>query len=321
MGLARVRREREPGCKLSSSKTLERVRLEARVALDVARAKLSARSDPNRPGAPIILNSLPKSGTHLALKLLRDLPGLTEVRFQLSAFTADFFAPDSDEDTVDIGVTMPRAVSLAKVRRRLSEMPAGSFISAHVPHSEEMAAVLRELDYKMVVLLRDPRDVAVSSAAYIVSRSEHPLHEAFTELTPEQRQHASIAGVDHPGIEMRDLRSRVESVTEWRREPNVVAIKFEDLVGPQGGGDAVSQHESILTVARHVGVHLDDSHAQAMAESLYGGTVTFRRGQIGGWRETLSPADRERVGRLLGDVLLELEYEEDDSWWREEPDG
>lgn len=123
-----------------------------------------ARPGP-RPGA--LVNALPKAGTHLLIRLMELLPGMSRVRLQTSWLTRWRFAARDDEPVLDVGVAWPDVVSRRRVARALALLPAGSFATAHVPHTVDFADVLRDLDLRMVLMIRDPRDVAVSSAEYL----------------------------------------------------------------------------------------------------------------------------------------------------------
>jgi len=293
------------------------IRHEARFRWDVARARLVAKSGSQ---SPIILNSIPKSGTHLAIKLLSGLPGVTRVRFQVSSMTAGLFAAGSSNETVEVGVAAPKLVSLEKVRRHLRQVPAGAFVTAHVPYSLQLANTLGDLGYRMVLLVRDPRDIAVSSAAYLPTRARHALRDTFAGMDHVQQLMAAIEGIVSGEAELKDLRTRVASTYAWRADPNTTTIRFEDLVGPAGGGELARQQGAIAQVADHLGVDLAEDDVKRLAAGLFGGTETFRSGQIGSWHASFDASHLEVAGPLVGDLVRELGYERDDAWWQAWPD-
>jgi hypothetical protein len=238
---------------------------------------------------------------------------VSQIRFQVSNMTADLFAPGPGDELVGIGVASPKLVSLASVRRRLKRVPPGAFVSAHVPYSDAFADTLRELGFLMVLMLRDPRDVAVSGAEYISSRQGHHLGKAFGSLDSDGRLLASIRGLALG--ELSDLRTRVSSMMGWRGETLTTTIRFEDLVGPQGGGTAESQEKGVAQIAGHLGVHMTPSQIENVASQLHGGTPTFRRGRTGDWEQAFGITHRAAAGPMIGDLLRDLGYERDDAWW------
>ncbi|MDQ3708501.1 MAG: sulfotransferase domain-containing protein [Actinomycetota bacterium] len=244
------------------------------------------------------------------------LPGMSRVRLQISGLTRWRFAARDDEPVLDVGVAWPDVVSRRRVARALALLPAGSFATAHVPHTVDFADVLRDLDLRMVLMIRDPRDVAVSSAEYLSMQRNHALHPHFAGRSRRDRILDSIVGVapDGPGSGLRNIAQRVESVVRWESEPFVHVTRFEDLVGPGGGGDRGRQLREIRGIAGHLGINCSDSEVATIAGGVFGGTDTFRSGQIGAWRRHLDDQHVEVAKPLLDQLLVRLGYESGSDW-------
>lgn len=256
---------------------------------------------------PVIANGLPKAGTNL---LVKALVGIADLRRSRWAITQQILMGLDHGRTLPVGVDHPREVSVAEFRRRARLVAPGCVVSAHLPDSEAAREVLGALSYRMTVIVRDPRDVAVSLARYVTSLPTHPLHQRFTAADPAQRLRWAIEGM--PGG-LDDLATRMRRITEWSSWQAVV-VRFEDLIGPAGGGDADRQADSLRRLARHVGVEVTAGKAAKVGHDLFGGTRTFRSGRIGGWREHLGTEHVTAIKQILGDLLVELGYERDDSW-------
>jgi hypothetical protein len=91
-------------------------------------------------------------------------------------------------------------------------------------------------------------------------------------------------------------------------------VKFEDLVGPKGGGSAEAQRRTVEQVARHVGLEPDERLMRTVEENIFGESKTFRKGQIGGWREEFSEEHARAAREIAGPLLVELGYEADHEW-------
>jgi hypothetical protein len=310
---------------------LEGVRFERRLLADLWSARIGGLLDgqrANSPSAPshaVLLNSLPKSGTNLLLKLLNGFPGTHYVRAITPLHGSRRFVPHSQDDVLSVGVDWPRPLSADAVRRVLSRLPAGAVAAAHIPYSERAAQVVEQSDMRMVVIIRDPRDVVISSANYLATRDDHFLHEHFRVLSPEQRILASILGVSAAqsrGVgELRDIRQRLDMILRWRVESRVHVVRFEDLVGERGGGTRQTQCEAIAAIAQHVGVELEHDEIARLGEKLFGGTHTFRTGQTGTWRSAFTEVHLGAAEPLLADRLVELGYERDATWGRRSSDA
>lgn len=296
----------------------DNLRMPVRVNYDLIRARGKSLFKPSSGSSPVVLNTLPKAGTHLAIKLLQQLPGMSQVRLLLSQASNVQYPVRGHEDAVPLGVVWPLPASRVKVTRTIRRLPPGAFISGHVPHDPTLLALLAELGVRMVVLVRDPRDVAVSGARYIGGSTSHPLHARLSAMTPSERLMAAIVGMepDARGFGMKDLRQQVVSVTNWDQLPLAHAVRYEELVGPLGGGTVEAQHAAIAKVAEHVGVSVTETQVEEIGLGLYGGTPTFRKGTTGSWREHFGPEHLEAAGPLIEDLLVDLGYEDDMSWWR-----
>ena len=243
----------------------------------------------------IVANSIPKSGTNLLARLLTLLgfEQTSEVGIR-SRLVAGPFSPARkllrarSSEKVTIGVVSPQQIDRRWLGRHLSRVPDGCFVTAHCVYSPELASLFAGERMRVVCILRDPRDVAVSQMHYIKQKKRHPIHEAFMALpSDEERLLFSIRGGVLGGRELRSLDERYRQFVGWQRDENSVLVKFEDLVGPKGGGSAEAQRATVERVARHVGLEPDERIMHTV-ENIYGVGKTFRKGQIGSWRSEFS---------------------------------
>jgi hypothetical protein len=86
-------------------------------------------------------------------------------------------------------------------------------------------------------------------------------------------------------------------------------VRFEDLVGPEGGGSEEAQRLVVERVAGHLGVPVGEETMRAVKEGLFGVGRTFRKGQVGGWRQEFSPEHEQAVEEVAGPLLVELGYD------------
>ena len=91
-------------------------------------------------------------------------------------------------------------------------------------------------------------------------------------------------------------------------------VKFEDLVGTKGGGSAEAQRLAVERVASHLGVEVEEATMGVVEKDLFGVGRTFRKGQIGGWREEFSEEHARAVKGVMGSLLVELGYEAGPDW-------
>jgi hypothetical protein len=213
-------------------------------------------------------------------------------------------------EKVTVGVVSPQLISRRWLARRLAKVPHGTFVNAHCIYTPELADLFAQEGMRTVCILRDPRDVAVSQMHYIKERKQHFAHEGYMSLPSDsERLLLSIRGGELGGRELQPLDQRYRQFLRWGQEGGAVMVKFEDLVGIKGGGSAEAQREAVERVGRHLGIGVGEERMRAVDEGLFGVGRTFRKGQIGGWREEFSSEHERAVEGVVGPLLVELGYE------------
>jgi hypothetical protein len=213
-------------------------------------------------------------------------------------------------EKVTVGVVSPQPISRRWLTRRLSKVPDGGFVSAHCIYTPELADLFRQQGMRTVCILRDPRDVAVSQMHYIKQLENHFAHEGYLALPSDsERLMLAIRGGELGGRRLQSLDERYRQFLRWERDGGAAVAKFEDLVGTKGGGSAEAQRLAVERVAGHLGVEADEATMRAVEEGLFGAGRTFRKGQIGGWREEFSAEHARSVEEILGPLLVQLGYE------------
>jgi len=253
--------------------------------------------------SPIVFgNAMPKSGSHLISQVLQ---GLT----RLGPSVNPGFPPiNRAEDNRNLP---PHAI-LENLRAMRPGDVAYGYLGAEEPYLSELTRRGRAT----IFLYRDPRDMLVSHVFYATQmRPEHGMHDFYTQDldSMEARLNAAIQGVDQPGFELRGVRARYEQYLGWLSQPQVLSLRFEDLIL-----DRWKALERLLgyLAERSFKVNLPrpkaiESLAMAVAPGKSG---TFRKGQPGNWREHFTPANKACFKAAAGDLLIRLGYEDDHDW-------
>ena len=102
----------------------------------------------------------------------------------------------------------------------------------------------------------------------------------------------------------------------WMRVYKFLTIKFEDLIGFAGGGDETKQKLVIANIARHLNIKPQKKLLNKVVKNLFGGTGTFRKGQIGSWRYEFTAEMKNAYKSVPGacQLLIDLGYEKDSNW-------
>jgi hypothetical protein len=278
----------------------------------------------------VLVNSVPKSGTNLLSRVLSLYPqiGFSGVHlgsrsvgcylwrhWGISLHLFDGAREWFGKNELPVGVDLPHYSSKNSVHKKLSRVAPGYFATAHLPYSALALELLKELDYRLLIMIRDPRDVVVSLAHYVVRRRNHPLHRVFCALSQEERFLAAINGIEVHGICLQELSARFDSVLRWIDETECLVVRFEDLIGKAGGGSDRRQFAQILQIGAFLGLAHDDFDADYIARNAFSSSsMTFRKGQIGSWRDELGSEHVQAIKATVGHQLTALGYEDDINW-------
>lgn len=326
-----------------------RFRIERLVNLVYLNTPLGAVLPQPRTPFKIFVNSVPKSGTNLLMKTLRLFPTVRDSKISLhsemvgtpwrptqplkqrtwrlfpsvratyelakmAVILQNVSSPDSTY--APIGGFHNLYVPGAALEGTLAHVRPRWFSAGHMPFSRVFDRILRDLQFKMVLIVRDPRDLIYSELKFFLNTKRLALHDYYRQLSVEQGLTSIIQGVtpgpsspSQPGI-----RELLQGYLPWCSLPYVLLTRFEDLVGPQGGGDAQAQRREITRIADHLEISLTFNEITHVADNLFGGTHTFRKGVIGSWKEAFKPEHRSAVKEHIGDLLVELGYEDSTDW-------
>ena len=61
-------------------------------------------------------------------------------------------------------------------------IPAGQFLTAHLPYHPAIHETLERMNFKILVMMRDPRDVVLSWADYIAKEKKSSFKSVFLRI-------------------------------------------------------------------------------------------------------------------------------------------
>jgi hypothetical protein len=250
------------------------------------------------PLPPFIMNSIPKSGTHLLKQMLKSIPHVRHNPYN------EFYEG------------YPR--DLQRHHHQLRQMKSNEFGAGHIFYSPQWAKMLKQLGMKHIFLSRDPRDIIVSFTHFIVEKYPyHPLHAYFKEdlKTDKQRYLSLIHGVKIDKINYPNIREWIGRFQPWLQDPNTLSITFEDFMdSPE------SRIQTVTTIANYLWKGLRPPvsipHMVSIMERHMTPTqsLTFRSGKIGSWKHEFDEETKESFKKITGNLVIELGYEKNQQW-------
>ncbi|UCF19438.1 MAG: sulfotransferase domain-containing protein [Gemmatimonadota bacterium] len=265
--------------------------------------RLRAGQEDYEARPPILCNSFPKSGTHLLMQILATFPDVEWYRSFLASVPSVPFKERSERTHL----------------RMIGRIVPGELVPGHLHYEPAYEEALRSINCAHYFIYRDLRDVAVSEAYYLTYMNRwHRLHRHFRKelRTMEERILTSITGVhdqDFP-YDYPNIAQRFQRYIGWLNQPNVYAIRFEDLSGDS------RQHFVQQMLDFYVGRNINASEVpKQLAERAVlaiqpSRSHTFRSGRAGSWREEFTEKHRDAMKQVAGDLLIQLGYAADYNW-------
>lgn len=198
-----------------------------------------------------------------------------------------------------------------------------SLFKTHLnPTDANLEVLFRNGVEKIVVIHRDPRDVAVGRYHRLVAvpkRKDAPDFIDYEAMGKERALDDSIQIVAGEFVWWIQTWLRLARLHPGR----ILVVKFEAL-----RADPARVFKEVLAF---YGIHLNDRKvAKILARAAgrrsfkknwaaakvlpFGLSSNFRSGRVGQWRTEMTPRQIELCGDLLGDPLIELGYERDLDW-------
>ncbi len=251
---------------------------------------------------PMFGNSKPKSGSHLLLQILNGFTQIMPYKYV-------------EADPIRTIEKKGRRRTEEEILNELKEIPQGVIGWGYVEPSPENVAFLCRPDRVNYFIYRDPRDMLVSQVFFATDMNEeHGMHEYYKSLPNfGERLKVAITGIDQDGPYMVGVKQRYASVFEWREQPNVMCIRFEDLINNR---DATL--DAMLDEIESIGYKIPTSREKALSILVQAiqprKSHTFRSGKTGGWREHFTEEHKTLFKDVTGDLLVKLGYEKNNDW-------
>ena len=240
-------------------------------------------------GPKVVLNSLPKSGTHLLESLFLQLP----------------YMRHCGKKTLRLETQNPIEPKL----KILSSIKNGQFLLSHMQYHEKALKTINTNNTKIIHLVRDPRDVLLSHLNYI------------EKMDTTQKSHRFIASY---GSRFEKLKAMIEGKKDvlepfpkvldkflaWTESNDVLCVKFEHLIGPNGGGDKHKQEEAVKSICNHISIELNQDQLEDVCNKIYSvKSSTFNKGKIGNWNRILSEEEKKWLNTVIRPEIIRYGYE------------
>lgn len=221
---------------------------------------------------PILVNSLPKSGTHMLMQMARAIPR--------TKYYGSFIAQAPS-------ITLKNR-SDAKITQKIRCIAPSEVLGAHLHYSENTVSALNQKNALHLFVYRDPRDVILSEVHYLTNMAPwHKMHRKFASLTStEDRILLAILG---DGTETYpDSKERIGKYLGWIEDLSVLSVRYEDLNTPTG---LAREARTIITRYMKIGGAIENPNKviEDLIKSIEPQkSHTFHKGGIARWKNEMN---------------------------------
>lgn len=237
---------------------------------------------------PVVAITVPKAGTHLLDKTLRQLALQTTITIPMELHAR-------------LNAAEPLAQSL------LEGVQPGEYILTHLFYNWNVKQLLDQLKFKIILVIRDPHDVVVSYIRYVQSADPHEAKHFLALLDDDAKLFDAIVGV--PYIGLNSASESLNRVLQWLKESDCLLIRFEDLIGTKGQGSKQRQISTIQKICQFLELDINYEEISSVADKVFDtNALTFREGQIGTWQRYFKPEHHNALNKLLDDNIEQFGY-------------
>jgi len=249
----------------------------------------------------IMVNSFPKSGTHLLYQLVQSLPNINDYKYFLASM------PSVSQNEYSVNRTL----------KMIDDINSAEVLRAHLFYNGLYEESIINNGIVHYFIYRDPRDVVISEAHYLFDMTKwHRLHKYFKKFSSlDDRIMFSIQGnefyktpVEYPNVVMRFKRYK-----DWLSSNNVYSVKYEDLVGKKRDVE-IEKIMHYYIQKSNQDLNVDEMITKAISNIDPTKSHTFREGGTQKWKKYFND-EHSKVFKIVGgELLIELGYEEDLNW-------
>jgi hypothetical protein len=238
---------------------------------------------------PVLVITLPKTGTNLLLKCIKLITGNSDLG------NVNFV---NDEQLRNNSILWAHQWGIKESRS--------------IEPTQEKISFISQKGFKVLLINRDPRDHLCSMIRRIYKRVTPKL--LVSSINDSSDLLGAVTDRTEFWSKYRSLNDLYFDYLKWEDLSFVYQTSFERLVGPHGGGSLDAQIDEILNIAKHIGVEINNERAKEIVGDLFGNTSTFRLGQISDWKNRFNDDVKKLFKEKHGDLLIQIGYEDDNNW-------
>jgi hypothetical protein len=247
----------------------------------------------------VIVNSIPKSGTYLAVELIETFGEHVNLGYHVRTDGISKLNADGSMDPIRPVLDVLWSAALKP----------GQFCAAHLLYDPIIENyLLSRPDHKMIMMIRDPRDLVISWVDFVYNSSSYPKIDPWNAYLRQQ-------GLGSFPDDFSQIMSTIEALPKsliaqffgWLASPACLVVRFEDLFSELSG--ASQSTPTLQRIADYLGVSSSKlgNAGSALGRGL---TESGRETKVGAYLARMSEAHIEALGKEeFQKLIIGLGYE------------
>jgi len=110
------------------------------------------------------------------------------------------------------------------------------------------------------------------------NKKEDLFYPKYSKVTKQERYKTLLFGNNN--FYTLPLYLRYRNMINWKIHTNCLFVRYEDLIGGEGGGSLEAQNNSIKKILNYLEIEPTGILIKNITKNFYGNTPTFRKGRI-----------------------------------------
>ncbi len=210
----------------------------------------------------VLTNSLSRGGELLLAETIemlgyKDTEAQTRLNYKNAKILLNNDRNNMDiENKIVISPYSPWYFKPSVFKKWLKAFPLGQGISVHIPETQVLAPILDELNYRHILIMRDPRAL-LASILFIDELPLYFLHADFKILTPSQRLKFIAEGgyAKKAQATVVSFAEVYRSMLAWKNSTDCLMVSYEELIGDLG---FQIQKQALKNIANYLNTTFSD---------------------------------------------------------------
>lgn len=190
------------------------------------------------------------------------------------------------------------------------------YVSPHSPCTKKNYEKFEQNKYKILLNIRDPRDRLISYAyTYHKVKNLKPVQSSIVDVSLRLITEYGTINCNYFHHYPKSFYKEISNFGDhycyyipWFNYPDLLVVRFENLIGPKGGGSLEAQYAEIRKIANFIGIPVTEQKIKYASDNLWGGTQSFRHPKIGLWKnyftekhyQKFNDIGMQEIGKSLG---------------------